>query len=221
MRQKTVKSEIRNKFVGKGNAWIKIPVTHISYKRVLIKLNEKEIETQNIRQCFEKAGYAWLRFNKPGDSNIIPSIIFELRYKGSKINHQDFLLEIPYQEIYDVQHLGSTPFKLKLEDLIENNNDYHDNEEILTIKNVNSNINKSILKDENIDIDLSNISGLKETTDYFDENKSNKNKLDYKDYVNQQLKNVKEVEFTNCTQKEFNDWIEFLKLEGIIKEENI
>lgn len=218
MKQKSIKAEIRDKFSGKGNAWIKIPKSSIAYSIVDEKLNQNIELTSKIKQCFIDAGFAWLRFAKPGESTINPTVLFELRFQGSKIDHPDFLVEIPYEQCKNLNSLGTTPFKLKLENLIENEDINTEVKEIKE-KTISRQDKKDILKEENIDIDITQISGLKETINLFDDdNTSTKNKFDYKEYINQQLKNVKEIEYTNASIDEINDFIEFLKFEGVYNE---
>lgn len=215
MKQKSIKCLIRERFVGKGNAWVKIPTNHMSYKRILNKLNEIPDQTQLIKTCFENANFAWLRFCKPGSSNKIPTIVFELKYKGSKSEASDLLVEIPYDETHDIKALGSTPFKLNLEELIYSKINSNDE----TNKTINS--KKENETNKLIDIDISSLSGIKQSVNQSNsiDDIDNKDKFDYKDYINNQLKFVKELELSKSTTKELNDWIEFLKLEGIFNED--
>ena len=56
-----------------------------------------------------------MRFSKPTGSKEEPRAIFEVRYRGSKIDHPDCTLNLLDSDVKDLPILGNTPVKLQLE----------------------------------------------------------------------------------------------------------
>ena len=67
-----------------------------------------------------REGFGWARFSKVEGSESEPVEVFEVRYKGSKIDHPDNLLTVLHKVSKDFPLLGNTPVKLDIEVLPSN-----------------------------------------------------------------------------------------------------
>ena len=110
---KNFKAKIRDRYKGRGNCWVKVPKDNEAYDKtleVIQNVNATEYITH-----IEREGFAWIRFSKPSGSEESPSCLFEVRYKGSKIDHPDSILNISDSIAESLPLLGNTPVKLQLE----------------------------------------------------------------------------------------------------------
>jgi hypothetical protein len=104
------KNQIKNRHKGRGNTWLKIDINSSIYRNILNIL--KPLESSNIINYFEKAGYAWIRFSK---ANKDDTGRYEIRYRGSKMDHPDCTIDLSLEELSSLTLLGNTPVKLFLE----------------------------------------------------------------------------------------------------------
>lgn len=104
------KNQIKNIHKGRGNTWLKINKDSSTYQRILNIL--KPLNSSNIISFFEKAGYCWVRFSKVNKDD---TGRYEIRYRGSKLDHPDCTISLELEEINSFVLLGNTPLKLFLE----------------------------------------------------------------------------------------------------------
>ena len=107
------KSTIRDRYKGRGNCWVKVETNSPVYSEIITFLEDKDAD--NYLSHIEREGFAWLRFSKPTGTPESPKCIFEIRYKGSKIDHPDAILEIDDNIAATLEIIGNTPVKLQLE----------------------------------------------------------------------------------------------------------
>lgn len=107
------KSTIRDRYKGRGNCWVKVATDSSIYSDIISFLEDKD--AKNYLTHVEREGFAWLRFSKPSGTAESPKCIFEVRYKGSKIDHPDAILEIDDEIAATLEIIGNTPVKLQLE----------------------------------------------------------------------------------------------------------
>lgn len=191
MKRKSIKTEIRKQHTGKGKAWVKVDISNEVFNEIIEKCNEisKDL-TFNYVNDIKREGFAWLRFLKPSGNNEKPYVTYEIKFLGSKEDHEKYNNEInvPYEKAKHFTSLDSTPFKLGVETQYGNK---------IKSKNVEkTKVNKS--KEENVKdeiVSMSNISYYTEMIDY-----------------------VNESELDLPTKTELANWNEFLKLNGICQE---
>lgn len=119
MSKNSFKKSIQEKYKGRGNTWVKISQTSQAYPQFL-NLIPDNAEGQTFKSHIEREGFGWLRFSKVEGTEENPLETFEVRYKGSKIDHPDNLLTVPHNVSKEFELLGNTPVKLDLEVLPEN-----------------------------------------------------------------------------------------------------
>lgn len=108
------RSVLKAKFGGRGAKWVKLPVNKI--EATLDKFDNDGIDTSDYREFINKEGYAWIRFSGPRIDNGVQAAAFEVRTKGSTIDHPKQLHYIPTAELDNViEPLGGTPHSKKLE----------------------------------------------------------------------------------------------------------
>lgn len=107
------KVKIRNRYKGRGNCWVKVPNDSVVFQKVINSLNN--VDASEYLGHIEREGFAWIRFSKPGGNEKNPVALYEIRYKGSKIDHPDTIISIEDDLAKDLPLLGNTPVKLQLE----------------------------------------------------------------------------------------------------------
>ena len=113
MKDKNFKIAIRDRYKGRGNCWVKIPRELETYDEVLKTLTK--FNASEYIENVEREGFAWVRFSKPGGTKDNPECIFEIRFRGSKIDHPDSTLTLDDKHAKELPFLGNTPVKLELE----------------------------------------------------------------------------------------------------------
>jgi hypothetical protein len=110
-------SEIKNKFSGKGNAWIHVEKDSSIWNKLMTCLDirsnlslEDRTMFLDLKDLFETTGFAWLRF---GGVNKKHSV-FHVRFKGSKLENH-IKLDLSYNEALECKLLNGTPHKLGFE----------------------------------------------------------------------------------------------------------
>lgn len=116
MSKNNFKKDIQQRYKGRGNTWVKIIKGTEAYDLFEKKLNSIDnIESFDYYNHVKREGYGWVRFSKVTGRSEEPLENFELRYKGSKLDHADCILTIPYSLSKDMPLLGNTPVKLQIE----------------------------------------------------------------------------------------------------------
>jgi hypothetical protein len=115
MGKNSFKGEIRDRYKGRGNCWVKVLPSSTAYPKVIDVLPKSDPQIQTYLSHIEREGFAWIRFSKAEGTESNPVAVFEVRYKGSKIDHPDVLLNLSDSEAKDLPFLGNTPVKLQLE----------------------------------------------------------------------------------------------------------
>jgi hypothetical protein len=123
------KNQIKNRHKGRGNTWLKIKNDTNAYQKILNIISS--VDSKKIVSYFEKAGYAWVRFSKVNKDD---TGMYEIRYRGSKLDHPDCTINLEWKEINSFELLGNTPVKLYLETK-ESKKEVktNDNKEVITI----------------------------------------------------------------------------------------
>ena len=182
MSKNTFKKQIQEKYKGRGNTWIKIPKDSFAFQSFLNLIPNCD-EGSLFLEHVNREGFGWARFSKVEGSESEPVEVFEVRYKGSKIDHPDNLLTVSYNISKDFPLLGNTPVKLDIEVLPNNRK----------TKKQTSQVKRKITKDSNEVIE------------------------DFQD-VEQEVRIIKEAALTKPSNKELENWYEFLKLNGLYEE---
>jgi hypothetical protein len=113
---KSFKNEIKSRYKGRGNTWVKVPKESSVYSKVFDALNNVDIdESSTYKSYVEREGFAWIRFSKAAGCKDFPSVVFEVRYKGSKIDHPECTVTLDDKTAKTLSLLGNTPVKLFLE----------------------------------------------------------------------------------------------------------
>ena len=114
------RNEQKAQFAGRGSKWVKL--TGKLHEMVLNELAIYESEgtdIQNYKGWTDKAGYAWVRYNGPRGTEDSPELAFEIRIRGSKIDHPRHLLRVSVENWNKFEEnreeLGGTPFSMSLE----------------------------------------------------------------------------------------------------------
>ena len=180
MANNSFKKTISERYKGRGNSWVKVPLdskAHEYIKKLYNKVSDQE-KSQYITHT-EREGFAWIRFKKPSGTKDSPLVLFEVRLKGSKIDQPEYSIEIPDEHVKSLELLGNTPLKLQLESSV-----------------------KELKKEIKTDRPLRNSS------------KKEVNLLE----IAEEIKIIKEAALSKPSNKELNDWYEFLKVNNIYEE---
>jgi len=119
MSKNNFKKDIQEKYKGRGNTWVKINQESPAYNQFL-SLIPDSTEGNNFKSHVMREGFGWARFSKVEGTQESPVEFFEVRYKGSKIDHPENILKVSYEVSKDFDLLGNTPVKLNLEVLPSN-----------------------------------------------------------------------------------------------------
>lgn len=115
MSKNSFKKEFQQKYKGRGNSWLKIPQSSECFDKVINFLQEIGDETNEFQNAINREEFAWLRFSKVEGDADNPLCTFEVRYKGSKIDHPDCTISFDANLVQDLPLLGNTPHKMQLE----------------------------------------------------------------------------------------------------------
>ena len=119
MSKNNFKKDIQSRYRGRGNTWVKVIKGTKAYEIFNQKLSSIK-DANEFKSHVLREGYGWLRFSKVTGSENDPYENFELRYKGSKFDHVDCIVTMPYSVSKEMPLLGNTPVKLQIETLPEN-----------------------------------------------------------------------------------------------------
>lgn len=113
------KIQYYKRYMGRGNPWIKIPYSSPAKKIILKRLERYASlgeDTKSYVDACDRHNFFWLRYSKVIGKESNPCTLFEIRYKGSKIQHKESIIAIPSKIADRFELLGNTPFRLKLEE---------------------------------------------------------------------------------------------------------
>lgn len=190
MSKNSFKAEIRERYRGRGNAWIKVPANTSIYNQV-IEIVKSKSETQYITDV-ESAGYAWIRFVAPSGCTESPLVTCEIRYQGSKVEQPDTVIIIDDNIAKDLPLLGNTPFKLELEE-----------------KHIKPKKTKIIVPKKK--------RKKKEKEEIVNETK--RLQATFEEQIASEIDNAKEAALTLPTSQDLVQWKEFLAAEGLLEDD--
>jgi hypothetical protein len=107
------RSDIKSEFTGRGRQWFYVSIEDID--PVLDKFDNDGFDTSSYRNDINNAGKAWVRFAGVSGSESNPQLKVEVRINGSKIDHPQNRVNMPYSEDIDRLEDGKTPYALGLE----------------------------------------------------------------------------------------------------------
>jgi len=114
MSKNNFKKSIQEKYKGRGNTWVKIPFESKAFEEFSKCIPECD-DGKSFKLHIEREGFGWARFSKVEGTEDAPLELFEVRFKGSKIDHPDNIMTLSHDISFDLPLLGNTPVKLQLE----------------------------------------------------------------------------------------------------------
>lgn len=113
------RDELKARFSGKGAKWVLVSLGEIS--ETITQLEANGVDCDDYKTFTELKGAAWIRFSGPRlDSNNQQAAAFEVRTKGSKIDHPKQLHFIPLSVLDEtIRPMEGTPHSLKFEVLAQ------------------------------------------------------------------------------------------------------
>ena len=106
------RSEVKERFSGRGAKWVKVSTEEISSTLEGFDL----ADCIDYRYWIDQAGYAWIRFAGPRVVNGVKSAAFEVRTGGSTVDHPKQLHYIALHELDDkIEQLPATPHAMRIE----------------------------------------------------------------------------------------------------------
>jgi hypothetical protein len=188
MSKKSFKNEIRNRYKGRGNSWVRIEKNTQTYNSIINHLENLNLNEENCGyyKHILREGYAWIRFSNPEGCEENPLTRFEVRYNNCKYDQPDSFLIIEDNTAKEFSLLGNTPFKLQLETDPIN-------------RKSKSSKPSSILKNK-----LTNLKDKDKDTDSID--------------IERKATIIKEIALTKPTNNELEEWYEFLKVNNLYEE---
>ena len=113
MSKNSFKKSIQERYKGRGNSWVKVFKDHAAADYIKDLL--KNFDSKDYIEHTEREGFYWIRFSKVEGTADDPFVRFEVRYKGSKIDHPESTILINDSIAKEFSLLGNTPVKLQLE----------------------------------------------------------------------------------------------------------
>ena len=113
MSKNSFKKTIQERYKGRGNSWVKVLKNQSGVKDIENLLLSVSSETYAMHT--DREGFYWIRFSKVEGTADKPLVRFEVRYKGSKIDHPESTILIDDNIAKEFSLLGNTPVKLQLE----------------------------------------------------------------------------------------------------------
>lgn len=111
---KNFKAEIRERYTGRGNCWVKVPHNSDVYTKMVEAVPSAD-HSESFFKHVDREGFGWIRFSKPCGSEDAQYCLFEVRYRGAKLDHPDCVLKLENETAKALPLLGNTPVKLQLE----------------------------------------------------------------------------------------------------------
>lgn len=189
MSKNSFKTEIRERYRGRGNAWVKVEKSSQAYTQIIDALKDKD--ANDYLSDINHAGYAWMRFITPTGTPEAPCVIFEIRYKGSKVEQNDTQITVDDSIAKNFTFLGNTPFKLELEK-----------------KHIKKKIKKEVKQSKPKKVKKEKF--VSETKQFQE---------DFEDVIEKEILLAKEAKLTYPTQLDLDQWKSFLASEGLLKNE--
>ena len=93
MSKNSFKANIRERYKGRGNCWIKIGRETSTYQEIINKIKD-EPQAVDYLNDIKTAGFAWVRFVSPNGTQESPLITCEIRYLGSKTAQPECTIDI-------------------------------------------------------------------------------------------------------------------------------
>lgn len=116
MSKNSFKKDIQNRYKGRGNSWVKVQSDTQAFSQLKNYLEEfDDDDTASFKININREGFAWLRFSRVEGDHDNPVCAFEVRFKGSKIDHPENMIRFDDSIAKDFSLLGNTPHKLQLE----------------------------------------------------------------------------------------------------------
>lgn len=190
MGKNSFKKDIRERYKGRGNSWIKFPKDSTLYNLVLDKI--KDYDAKDYLNDIQTAGFAWARFITPTGTETHPQVVLEVRYRGSKQEQPDCTLTVDDSELVKYEFLGNTPFKLDLE--------------------------KKHIKPKKIVAKKPKIKKAPKKEKFVSEEKKFQDEMETT--ITETLVNIREAKLDKATNEDLIQWTEFLKSEGLLKNAN-
>lgn len=113
MSKNSFKKSIQERYKGRGNSWVKVLKDQKGAKDIENLLSN--ISAESYMKHTNREGYYWIRFSKVEGDADRPLVRFEVRHKGSKIDHPESTILIDDNIAKEFSLLGNTPVKLQLE----------------------------------------------------------------------------------------------------------
>jgi len=109
------KKLIQNRYKGRGNSWVKVQSGTLAFEQIIQYITDIGTEADTFKTNINREGFAWLRFSRVEveQDNLVCS--FEVRFKGSKIDHPENIIKFDDSVAKDFSLLGNTPHKLQIE----------------------------------------------------------------------------------------------------------
>ena len=116
MSKNSFKKIIQERYKGRGNSWVKVMKNQEGSSEIkkLLDAQPKD-EVLEYKSHTEREGFFWIRFTKIEGTSNNPLVMFEVRYKGSKIDHPNSTVLIEDKVAQHFSLLGNTPYKLQYE----------------------------------------------------------------------------------------------------------
>lgn len=183
MTKNSFKKIIQERYKGRGNSWVKVMKRQEGSEQIqkLLDTLSKDESAMYIQNT-DREGFYWIRFVKAEGSSSESLVRFEVRFKGSKIDHPEFTIVIKDEVAQDYALLGNTPYKLQFEvDPV--------NRKAKKIEHPRNFVAKQSKSDDVFEVD-----------------------------IEKEIRIIKEVSLTKPTDRELEEWYEFLKVNNIYEE---
>ena len=113
MSKNSFKKDIQERYKGRGNSWVKVLKEQKGAEDIENLLTN--INAESYIDHTNREGFYWIRFSKVEGTADQPLVRFEVRHKGSKIDHPESTILIDDNIAKEFSLLGNTPVKLQLE----------------------------------------------------------------------------------------------------------
>ena len=113
MSKNSFKKAIQERYKGRGNSWVKVLKDQKGAEDIENLLSN--IDAEFYVTHTNREGFYWIRFSKVEGTVDQPLVRFEVRHKGSKIDHPESTVLIADSIAKEFTLLGNTPVKLQLE----------------------------------------------------------------------------------------------------------
>lgn len=183
MSKNSFKKIIQERYKGRGNSWVKVMKDQEGSRQIQNLLDTQPKDSvAEYKNHTDREGFFWIRFTRVEGSPNDPLVKFEVRYKGSKIDHPEFCVLIEDEVAQHFSLLGNTPYKLQYE------------------------IDPACRKVKKTEDPRKFISKKENNEEVFEVN------------IEKEIRVIKEASLTKPTDKELEEWYEFLKINNIYED---